>query len=219
TGQGLPRTREEFESRREACWGRLAQATMEVAGVAAGLLEPRHRVASRLASGTSRHWAASVADMREQGAFLMPRGFLTALPWERLREYPRYVGAMRDRLLGLREDGSGGDGPLMQRVMPYWKNFTGWVAREMSRQRDEAARAGDEAKAGKGGKAPLPGARRAAPSVNVEAGEWAMAAGNLTRAAEAYRWAIEEYRVVLFSPSRGGGVAEKELDRLWAGVK
>ncbi|MFZ2875673.1 MAG: ATP-dependent RNA helicase HrpA [Phycisphaerales bacterium] len=219
SGQSVPRTGEEFEARREGCWGRLAQATMEAAAVAAGLLEPRHRVAGRLASGTSRHWAASVADLREQGAYLMPRGFLAALPWERLREYPRYVGAMRDRLLGLREDGSGGDGPLMQRVQPHWKNFTGWVAREMARQRDEAARAGEEAKGAKGGKAPLPGARRAAPSVNVEAGEWAMAPGSLSRGVEAFRWAIEEYRVALFAPARGGATTEKDLERLWAVVK
>jgi len=218
SAQSVPRTREEFESRREGCWGRLAQATMDVAGVAAGLLEPRHRVVARLASGTSRHWAASVADMREQGAYLMPNGFLTALPWERLREYPRYVGAMRDRLLGLREDGSGGDGQIMQRVTPHWKNFTGWVAREMARQRDEAARAGEEAKSGKGGKAPLPGARRAAPKVNVEAGEWAMAPGNLPKGIEAYRWAIEECRVGLFAPARGGGPTEKDLERLWGGA-
>jgi hypothetical protein len=54
--------------------------------------------------------------------------------------------------------------------------------------------------------------------VNLEAGEWAMEAGRVAGGMEAYRWALEEYRLVLFA----SGLASKpaltaaEMDRLWA---
>jgi hypothetical protein len=161
------------------------------------ILEPRFLVAKRLASGTNRHWAMSMADLREQAAYLMPPGFVLLVPWERLKEFPRNSAAMRARLLGLREDGSGAEKQLLEQYLPHWKKFTGWVAAAMSRER-EAEEAG--AALATKTKAALPQSRRAAPTVNLDAGAWAMQPGKLPAAVEKYRWALEELRLAMFTP-------------------
>jgi hypothetical protein len=78
-----------------------------VGEIASQILEPRARVAQRISGGTPRLWAESVADLREHAAYLLPRGFLLNVSWDRLRHFPRYARGMRERLFALREDGSG----------------------------------------------------------------------------------------------------------------
>lgn len=224
-GRDLPLDREQFEGAKQDGWGRLVTATREVADLAARTLEPRAKVAHRLSGGTPRLWAASVADIREHAAYLMPPGFLLLAGWERLRQYPRYAEAMRDRLFRLREDGSGAETELLARFAPHWKRFTGWVAQRMSVERSAGEHAPDRdtptpspvASTGKS-KAPLPPARRAAPRVNLEAGEWAMQPGSLTPAVQAFRWALEEARVGLFAPELASqpSVTLADLDTLWS---
>ena len=219
---GMPpvRTRAEFESRKQECWGRLVTTVRDTADILARTLEPRAIVAQRLNRGTPRIWAPSIADIREHAAYLMPRGFLLSTPFERLRAFPKYAAAMRARLLNLREDGSGAETQALAAFAPHWKRFTGWVARAMSAER--AAREEAEAaelkkqKSAASTKAPLPMARRAAPRVNLEAGEWAALPANLPPAVETFRWALEEARVTLFTPDLGGTTTLADLDALWA---
>ncbi len=220
-GQPQIRTREQFEERKAACWGRLAVVAREAGDVVARILDHRAFVAHRFSGGTPRLWAASVADLREQAGYLMPRGFLSLLPWERLKRYPIYTEAMRLRLLNLREDGSRPELELIDRFAPHWKRFTAWVAAAMSAQRAAAAHGeGPEAPAPAGGSrkgaAPLPQARRAAPSVNLDAGEWAMQPGRLPPAIEQYRWALEELRLAIFVPELGGDIAIADIEKLWS---
>ena len=42
--------------------------------------------------------AATEADIRSQLAWLVPAGFLQVTPWERIREFPRYLQAIEQRL-------------------------------------------------------------------------------------------------------------------------
>ncbi len=219
-GQGsLIRGAAEFEERTQAGWGRLGQVVREVADVVGRTLEPRFLVAQRLARGTNRNWAASLADIREQAAYLMPAGFLTLVPWERLREFPRYAGGMRERLLSLREDGSGSDKDLMAQFGPHWKRFTGWVAATMSAKRQTAEMPAPARAAST--KAPLPQARRAAVTINLDAGEWAMQPGVLPASVEQYRWALEELRLALFAPELAGKAAMTvaRVEGMWKGVE
>ncbi len=195
-GGVVPRTAEEFDERQQAGWGRLSVVVRDVADVVGRILEPRFLVAKRLASGTNRHWAASMADLREQAAYLMPPGFVLLVPWERLKEFPRYSAAMRARLLALREDGSGNERQLMEQYLPHWKKYTGWVAAAMSREREETEGGPAATKT----KAALPQSRKAAPTVNLDAGAWAMQPGRLPAAVEKYRWALEELRLAMFTP-------------------
>lgn len=220
-GEQPPRTREQFEALRERHWGRLSQATMEVTETVARVLEPRAKVAHRLSGGVSRNWAASVADMREHAAYLMPRGFLGRLTWDRLREYPRYAEGLRARLFRLREEGSPAETQALAAFLPRWKRFTAWVVQAMSREkaRGEGTPAKTPESKPARGKAPLPQSRRAAPTVNLDAGEWALAPGALPPAVAAYRWGLEEYRLALFAPEvPGKGMTEKQIEDLWARV-
>lgn len=198
-GQAPIRTREAFEARREGCWGRLTLVTREVGEVLARMLEPRARVAQRLSGGTPRLWVASVNDLREQAAYLMPTGFVSMVSWDRLRQYPKYTTLMRERLLSLREEGSKVESAALAEFLPRWKKFTAYVARRMSEERAAAERAGESAKAD-AARAPLPQARRAAARINLDAGAWAMSPGNLHPTMERYRWALEEWRLSLFAP-------------------
>ncbi|HYE63475.1 MAG TPA: ATP-dependent RNA helicase HrpA [Phycisphaerales bacterium] len=216
-GQAPITTNEQFEARLLEHAGRLAVATREVGESFAKWLEPRFLVAKRLSGGTPSIWAESVADIREQAAYLLPRGFLSVLWWERLRHYPRYVGTMWERLLAMREEGREANLAPLKVVTPHWKRYTAWLAAAMSdarRRQEEPSTA--TAPAGKG-KPALPQARRAAPTVNADAGEWALAPGRLPLALEQYRWAVEDLRVSLFAPHLAGGNAPKpaDLDRLW----
>lgn len=218
-GQAAVRTREEFEARLAGQRGRLGSATREVGETVSRILEARHRVAQRLSGGTPRLWAESVADIREHAAYLLPRGFLRALSWERVRAYPRYTEAMRARLFALREEGFRAETEALRRVAPHWKRFTGWVAARMSAER-AAPEAGERGPGPEAGRAPLPQARRAAPVVNIDAGAWAMRPGRLPAELERYRWAVEEARVLLFSaePPQGWSARERELQELWSRV-
>lgn len=230
-GEPALRSQSEFESRRANSWGRLSSVAREVRDTVARFLEPRARVAQRLAGGTPRLWAESIADIREHAAYLMPQGFLSLATWEHIQHYPRYVGAMQLRLLSLREDGSQAESSSLRQLAPHWKRFTGWVAAEMSREKASAEpepsaandRESDRAAliAGKSkSKAPLPPARRAAATVNLGAGEWAMRRGRLPPAVDRYRWALEELRVALFAPAatHDNSATPAELDRLWKDV-
>lgn len=219
-GQSRPATSDEFEARLNANRGRLATASREVGESLGRMLEARHRVAQRLSGGTPRLWAASVADIREHAAFLMPRGFLRLLPWERLKHYPRYVETMRARLFALREEGMRAETESLQRAAVSWKRFTGWVAAGMSAEREAGDSSGEKSVSGPV-KAPLPQARRAAPVVNVDAGEWAMRPGRLSAEVERYRWALEEFRAQLFAatPPRSVTSVERELAGLWIAVE
>ncbi len=227
-GQSLPRTKDEFEDRAAAGSARLHMLAREVSEVLGTMLEHRHKVAHRLSGGTSRLWAESVADMREQAAYLMPRRFLFLVSWERLRRYPVYAQSMRERLFSLRDEGIKVSTELLRIFHPHWKRFTGYVAARMSQERAaqlERESQASESAPGTGAsasraKTPLPQSRRAAPTVNVDAGEWAMQPGRLGGAIDAYRWALEELRVGLFTPGLTGSNAvvpptSKQVEAMW----
>jgi hypothetical protein len=218
-------TQTQFEERLVSTTGRLAMASREVGDLVAKILEPRFAVAQRIAGGTPRLWAASVADIREHAAYLMPRNFLGLIPWERLRRYPKYSELMRERLSSLREGGSMAETEALHEFLPHWKRFTAWVAAGMASER-EAVEAGahSEESPRRGSakaKAPLPQARRVAPTVNLDAAEWAIQPGRLSVAIEQYRWALEELRFTIFSrqSDSGNGITSEQVQRLWTEVQ
>ncbi|MDX2115220.1 MAG: ATP-dependent RNA helicase HrpA [Planctomycetota bacterium] len=223
----LPRTRDAFDASLQEQWGRLPATSREICEMVAAILEPRAKIAHRLSGGTPRIWAASVADIREHAAYLMPRAFLALAPLDRLRHYPRYVLTLRERLLALREGGTTSETAALAAVAEPWKRFTAWVARAMAAHRTHLATsaadtplADDPSPARdpkRPAKAPLPQARRAAPAVNLDAGEWAMQPAHLPPAVSDYRWALEEFRAALFAPSRPASAPTPEsLRALWA---
>ncbi len=220
-GQPTIRTQAAFEERRTAAWGRLSSVARETCDALARILDARAQIARRFSGGTPRLWAESVADIREQAAYLMPRGFLTAVRWEQLRRYPVWVEVMRERLLNLREDGSKSESGALAAVAPHWKRFTGWVAAASKCAGSEAvshvADSAAEPSATSKTKSPLPQAKRAAPTVNLDAGEWAMRPGHLPPPIERYRWALEEFRLAQLAPEKAAKppISSGDLDKLW----
>jgi ATP-dependent helicase HrpA len=222
----LPRTRDEHAARCDEAQGRLLPAMREVCDSVGKTLEARARVVQRLASGTNRNWAQSVADMREHAAYLMPAGFLHALPWARLKDYARYATTLRERLFALREDGSGVERDALAIVQPRWKLLTAAIARAMAHERsrlEELAEQGHaqqnaQEHAGRAkdvllrGQAPRHAAKRGAPVVNVDAGAWALRPEQSWRFDDA-RVALEELRAAAFSsgvaPARFATLVER----------
>ncbi|MBL0928112.1 MAG: ATP-dependent RNA helicase HrpA, partial [Phycisphaerales bacterium] len=152
-GQAALRTGEQFEERLNAQWGRIGQITREVGELVARILDTRHRLAMKLASGTPRIWEESTNDLREHAAFLMPPNFLRGCTWARLREFPRYLQGMLMRLEKLRGDGVGRESKLMGELRPLWKRFTGYVAAAHAHrvQQQQALEAEGEASPERGG--------------------------------------------------------------------
>lgn len=215
TGQALVASHSDFENRKEKEWGRLASAAREVGDVVSRTLTPRALVAQRLARGTSRAWAASIADLREHAAYLMPGGFLRLVAWDRLRDYPRYAEAMRARLFALREDGTRAEDATLALVGVHWKRLTGWVATAMADERRAAEAAGAKRAEAIARKAPLPATRRVGNLINLEAGEWTISPGKLPAHIEQFRWLLEDLRVAAFGGSGDVGAIVARLEELW----
>jgi ATP-dependent helicase HrpA len=93
-GEPPLRTREQFEQRLNASRPRLMRVAEEVCALAGRILEQYHAVRKRLAGITQVNWMPSVLDIREQLDGLVFRGFLQQIPYEHLKEYPRYLKAV-----------------------------------------------------------------------------------------------------------------------------
>ena len=78
--------------------------------------------------------AASLADVDEQLAHLMFRGFVHVTPDEALDNYPRYLAALRVRLEKLRRGGAG-DRRKLAGIVPLWQRFTARAADHAMRGR------------------------------------------------------------------------------------
>jgi len=88
-----------FEARIAAQRGGIGLPAQEISKAVQASLERLGRIQSLLAKAA----APASADIRAQLAWLTPAGFLLTTPWERLREFPRYLQALEQRLekLGL----------------------------------------------------------------------------------------------------------------------
>ena len=97
--EGQPPLRDQaaFEARIAACKGRLMPTAGEVCELAAHILDAYQGLRQRLAGITQLNWMPSVLDLREQLDALVFRGFLEQVPFDRLKEYPRYLKAAEQR--------------------------------------------------------------------------------------------------------------------------
>ena len=109
-------------------------AAERIAELVRGILEEhRSLMAVRREQGATLP-AASLADVDEQLAHLMFRGFVHATPDEALDNYPRYLAALRVRLEKLRRGGAG-DSRKLAGITPLWQRFTARAAGHAMRGR------------------------------------------------------------------------------------
>jgi ATP-dependent helicase HrpA len=120
-GTGDVRNKEAFDKGLNAAWTRIGAAGLEVFGLAEGIVKEHAAVAARMEEAEGKvEWAAAVLDVRVQLAYLLGAEFWTRTPFEWLRQYPRYLGAVRrrlDRLGGI--DGVARDLKLMNEIAPW----------------------------------------------------------------------------------------------------
>ncbi len=224
-GQGPIRDAETFEQRTSTYWGRIATNTKDIAELLARCLDARGKIAHRLSGGTNRNWVASVTDLREHLAYLTPPGCFTAVPPERLEHMPRYLEAARQRLLNLREDGSGAEAATLPLITARFKKLTGYIARhhaELVKAQHAAAEASSatsaQGKPSAGAKAAvIPASRRHTVRINADAATWAIQPGSLPAWLDRYRWLLEDLRVASFAPDmiRGKPVTLADVDAAW----
>jgi ATP-dependent helicase HrpA len=93
----LPRTRKAFDAQRARARARLPAVTEAAVRLLAAIADAYQRIAARIASARGP-FARAAADMRDQLSRLVYAGFLSATPWERLSDLPRYLEAMLVRL-------------------------------------------------------------------------------------------------------------------------
>ncbi len=123
------RTRGEFAARLDLGWNRLRPTVEEVCSLIEKILERVHDLSLKLAEPAPEAWATSLADVRFQLTQLLPRRFLTKVPYARLEHYPRYLRAVQRRFERLREQGPARDLELARQVAQWWGMYAERLAR------------------------------------------------------------------------------------------
>ena len=98
--EGLPpiRVQASFEARLASRRARLSSVAAEVLALVGHILDDYQALRQGLAGITQVNWMPSVIDLRAQLDGLVFRGFLQEVPYVRLKDYPRYLKAARERL-------------------------------------------------------------------------------------------------------------------------
>ena len=92
------RDRAAFEARLASRRSRLPQVASEVLALVGRILDDYQGMRQGLGGITQVNWLPSVRDLQAQLDGLVFRGFLLAVPYARLKDYPRYLKAARERL-------------------------------------------------------------------------------------------------------------------------
>ncbi len=117
-----PRTAEDFERRCEAGAARLMEVANELCVWLAEALAAYHALAKRLKGALKPAWLKSLNDIQSQLRHLIYPGFVSATPYERLRDLSRYLKAVDARLSKL-EQQPGRDAPLLAQIAPLWQAY------------------------------------------------------------------------------------------------
>jgi ATP-dependent helicase HrpA len=92
------RDRASFEARLASRKSQLTRFSTEVMALVGRILDDYQALRQSLATITQSNWAPSVLDLKAQLDGLIFRGFLLAVPYAHLKDYPRYLKAARERL-------------------------------------------------------------------------------------------------------------------------
>jgi ATP-dependent helicase HrpA len=118
----LPRTAEEFRRNKDLGMARLQTVANELCGWIGEALAEYHAAVRRLKQANRPAWLQSVTDIRDQLAGLIYPGFVTATPYDRLRQLARYLKAVERRLAKL-ELQPARDQSLLAQIAPLWQAY------------------------------------------------------------------------------------------------
>jgi ATP-dependent helicase HrpA len=93
-GREAPRSAAAFDARIATQRGGIGLPAQEISRSVQASLERLARIQAALPKAAE----PAAADIRAQLAWLVPAGFLLVTPWERLKEFPRYLQAIEQRL-------------------------------------------------------------------------------------------------------------------------
>ena len=111
----LPAEESAFAARREAARGRILLVAQEILRLVGTILGEHGMLAKKLDS-MQKAFPQAAADIAAQLAELMPKRFIVATPFERLKHYPRYLKA-----IALRLDKAKNDPARDARLMADWQ--------------------------------------------------------------------------------------------------
>ncbi len=92
------RDRASFEARLASRKSQLTRVSTEVMALVGRILDDYQALRQRLATITQSNWMPSVLDLKAQLDGLIFRGFLLAVPYAHLKDYPRYLKAAQERV-------------------------------------------------------------------------------------------------------------------------
>ena len=124
-----PRTRLEFEKRRDEGRSRVTLIAQEIARLAGVLLTEYQSLQKKIAAA-AKGYPAACRDIEEWVGRLLVKGFISSTPYERLQHFPRYLKAAGLRLEKMRAAGQEGatrDGRAMSElasVQTAWQRET-----------------------------------------------------------------------------------------------
>jgi len=128
----LPAGSDDFDARVAAAKGRVVLVAQEIARLAAAILSEHAALQKKLAS-MQKAFPATCADIADQVAALVHKRFITALPYDRLAQLPRYLKAA-----ALRLDKARADSARDARLMADWQS----LARPWQREQSAMAKSG-----------------------------------------------------------------------------
>jgi len=129
-----PRSRAEFERRRDEARSRVTLLAQEIARLA-GTILAEHAALQKKLQQTSKAFPEPCRDIRESAARLLSKGFIEQTPYERLQHFPRYLKAAGLRVDKLRAD-PGRDARLAAEIAPLCAQ---WL-REQAKQAKSGSR-------------------------------------------------------------------------------
>ena len=116
------RNRKQFETRVAKGKTRLMDVAQEICRIAGEILVEHQAARAKMMQPAYAAWPRALTDIRAQLRELLPPGFLAAVPFERLKHYPRYLKAVAMRLDKLASNPER-DANWQQQLARYWQNY------------------------------------------------------------------------------------------------
>jgi ATP-dependent helicase HrpA len=126
------RNRKQFEVRCAKGKTRLPDVAQEICRIAADILAEHQKLRAKLNEQKYAAWPRALADIRAQLRELMPAAFLANVPFDRLKHYPRYLGAIAMRLDKIASNPER-DANWQQQLARYWQNYQGRLVADRAR--------------------------------------------------------------------------------------
>ena len=133
-----PRTRAEFERRRDEGRSRVTLIAQEIARLA-GVMLSEYQALQKKLTAAAKGYPAACRDIEESVGRLLAKGFISATPYERLQHFPRYLKAAGLRLEKMRvagQEGATRDGRTMAELASVQ---TAWHREALKQQKAGAA--------------------------------------------------------------------------------